>query len=542
MIGNLQLPQPIVASLPRFSDLIKAIKRHRMVAGATALLLIVALVSGIILSVRSSASAAYVTAPVVQQDLTQNVTASGTVNPQNTINVGTQVSGTISAIYVDYNSRVKKGQLLARLDPTQLQAQMQQAQASLAQAEAQAAAAQETANGNSTAISVAQANSAAQAANAQAAQAAIETADANITKSQSAAQVANVTVQRDKALLAQGYIPRSQYDTDQSNAVAAESALKSAQAASIQARAQASAGASQAAASSDQAAQAASTAAGSSDTAQGAQAAVGAAQAQVAQAQYNLDRSVITSPTNGTVISRSVSVGQTVAASLQTPTLFTIAQDVRKMEVDIAVGEPDIGNVRSGDPVSFNVLAYPNETFRGVVSQVRENPTTVQNVVTYTVITLVNNPQNRLLPGMTANATIGVATAHNALVVPTQALAFRPSTARGNYRHGTSAAHVASGGAGSPWGQTAAGAGGSAAAGNTGVIFVQNGRQLAPVRVKIDLVSGTQAAVTPLCGTLAAGSNVVIGSSNSQSASSSTRTSSGPGGPGGMGGIGRALH
>ncbi len=197
--------------------------------------------------------------------------------------------------------------------------------------------------------------------------------------------------------------------------------------------------------------------------------------------------------------------------------------------------------MRPGDSVSFNVLAYPNQTFRGVVSQVRENPTTVQNVVTYTVITLVNNPKNQLLPGMTANATIGVATAHNALVVPTQALAFRPA-GRGTTHHGNSAAHVASGGAGSPWGQTAASAGGSAAAGNTGVVFVQNGRTLTPVRVKIGLISGTQAAVTPLRGTLQAGDNVVIGQANAQSTASTTRTAGAPGGPGGIGGIGRALH
>ncbi len=160
---------------------------------------------------------------------------------------------------------------------------------------------------------------------------------------------------------------------------------------------------------------------------QAAQAGVAAAQAQVEQDELNIQRAVITSPVDGTVIARDVSVGQTVAASLQTPTLFSIAQNLHKMEVDINVGEPDIGNVRPGDAVSFSVLAYPNQTFTGTVSQVRVNPTTVNNVVTYTVITLVNNPNNALLPGMTANATIEVKTAKNALVVPTQALSFRPT-------------------------------------------------------------------------------------------------------------------
>ena len=539
MIGKLQAPQQIIASLPRFTDITQAIWRHKVLAGIIALLLIAAMVSGTFVAVRANARTSYVTQPVVQQDLTQTVTASGTVNPQNTITVGTQVSGTISAIYVDFNSKVKKGQILARLDPSQLQAQLAQAQASLSQAQAQASAASQTAGGQQSNITVAQANSAAQAANAQAAQAAIGTAEANVVKSQSAAQVAQQTLQRDKALLSQGYISQSQYDADQSSAVSAQSALKASQAALVQSRAQASAGASQSVASGAQAAQAQAQAAGAADTAQASQAAVAGAQAQVQQDQDNLDRAVITSPVDGTVIDRNVSVGQTVAASFQTPTLFTIAQNLQKMEVDIAVGEPDIGNVRPGDGVDFSVHAYPNQTFHGVVSQVRENPTTVQNVVTYTVITLVDNPQNKLLPGMTANATIGVATAHSALVVPTQALAFRPASG-GTHHHGSpsGAPRTTSSSAASPWGQTAASAG-AAAPGSTGLIFVQNGRTLSPVRVKVDLVSGTQAAVTPLRGTLQVGDEVVISDANGQNAS---RTAHLTNGPSAMGGIGRALR
>ncbi len=188
----------------------------------------------------------------------------------------------------------------------------------------------------------------------------------------------------------------------------------------------------------------------SADTAQAAQAQVAAAQVMVQQDQLNLDRSVITSPVDGTVIARDVSVGQTVAASLQTPTLFTIAQNLQKMEVDISVGEPDIGNVRPGDVVNFNVLAFPTQTFKGVVSQVRVDPNTVNNVVTYTVITLVNNPGNQLLPGMTANATIVVKTAHDELIVPTQALSFRPSTT------GTHTGTHSGTGSKGPWGRTTA--------------------------------------------------------------------------------------
>jgi len=547
MIGKLQKQAAIPVALPQIPDVAGAIKRHKGLAALVALLLIGALVAGTLAASRAHAGNAYLTQTVLQQDLTQNVTASGTVNPQNTVTVGTQVSGTISEISVDYNSKVRKGEVLARLDPSQLQAQLDQAQGQLAQAQAQAAASQANAGSAQSGITVAQANSAAQAANARASQAAIATADSNVAKAQSAYDLAEQTLTRDKALLAQGYIAQSQYDADDSNAVGAQSALKSAQAAAIQARAQASASVSQAQAGAAQTVQNISQAAGSADTAQAAQAAVQIAQAQVQQDRLNVDRAVITSPVDGTVIARNVSVGQTVAASFQTPTLFTIAQDLKKMEVDISVGEPDIGNVRTGDAVDFTVLAYPNRTFTGKVEQVRVNPTTVNNVVTYDVIVLVDNPKNLLLPGMTANASIAVATAHGALVVPTQALAFRPSSFSGSHHyHGARTAGGSSSGAASaasPWGATSAGASAGVAPGGTGVVFVQTNRKLAPVRVKIDLVSGTQAAVTPLRGSLGAGDQVVIGDA-SAAAQSGTRSGSngaGAGGPMG-GGIGRALR
>ncbi|MGZ3577319.1 MAG: efflux RND transporter periplasmic adaptor subunit, partial [Vulcanimicrobiaceae bacterium] len=377
--------------------------------------------------------------------------------------------------------------------------------------------------------------SAAAAANARSAQQAIATADANVSKAQSALALAQQTLNRDNALLAQGYIAQSQADSDRSNLVSAQSALKAAQVAAQQARAQAAASVSQAQASDAQSvsqvaqtAQSAAQAASSTDSVQAAQAAVAAAQAQVQQDQLSVDRSVITSPVDGTVIARSVSVGQTVAASLQTPTLFTIAQDQRKMEVDIAVGEPDIGNVKPGDGVDFCVLAFPNQTFHGTVWQVRENPTTVNNVVTYTVITLVDNVGNKLLPGMTANTSIRVAQAPNALVVPLQALQYR---ARDN------------GAQGSPWGQTSSGAGTAVVAGTNGTLYVQNGRAVTPLHVKVDLVSGTQAAVTPLDGALAPGQNVVLADTSrapranrSQSASPAAPRAGGYGG-----GLGRGL-
>lgn len=458
------------------------------------------------------------TQPVVQQDLTQTVTASGTVNPQNTVNVGTQVSGTISAIYVDYNSKVHKGQVLAQLDTSQLQAQLAQAQAGLQQAQAQAAAQSQTAGGAQSGIAGAQAG--------------VVSAQAGIAKAQSALNVAEQTVSRDKALLAKGYISQSQVDADQANAVAAQSALASAQAAVTQARAQTQSTVSQAGA--------------AQDTAAAGQASIAAAQAQVQQDELNLQRATIVSPVDGTVISRQVSVGQTVAASLQTPTLFAIAQDLHKMEVDISVGEPDIGNVRAGDAVSFNVLAFPNDTFSGKVTQVRVNPATVNNVVTYTVITLVDNAAGKLLPGMTANATIGVKTAKNALVVPLQALSFRPA-ATGSHTHrrtqSTSSTSSTSNAA-SPWGQTSGSASGSVTAGSNGLIFVQRGGKPSAVPVRVNLISGTQAAVTPLRGSLQAGDSVIVSSGSQSGAArgnSSSRSGLSSGGPG-MGGIGRAIR
>jgi HlyD family secretion protein len=227
-------------------------------------------------------------------------------------------------------------------------------------------------------------------------------------------------------------------------------------------------------------------------------------------------------------VARSVSVGTTVAASLQTPTLFSIAQDLNKMEVDVAVGEPDIGNVRAGDGVDFSVLAYPNANFHGVVSQVRINPTTTNNVVTYDTVVLVDNQAGKLLPGMTANATIDVAKTDNALVVPLAALSYQPrfAAAGGHKRRGaatggsSSAANAnapASNNA-SPWGTTTGSAASSANPGATSRIFVLRDGKLVPVRVTVGLTNGTQAAVKPVSGTLVAGDAVVTADSSTTAA------------------------
>jgi HlyD family secretion protein len=436
-----------------FSGLNRTFARiPRWALAGLVLILIVGLVAGTLV-VRTRSAVQVITTPVVQQTLTQSVTASGTVNPQNSISVGTQVSGTISQLDVDYNSKVTKGEVLARIDPSAIQDQLDQAAANLAQAQAQA--------------TEAGANTTAEAAGATAAQTAIP-------KAQSALTLAQEQLTRDQTLFKEGYIAQETVQQDQSTVAQDATAVAQAQAAYAQTQAQTSA-------------EGAGT--------QAAQAAAQAAAATVAQDQVNLNNTVITSPVNGTVIARDVSIGQTVASSLSTPTLFLIAQDLDQMEVDINVGEPDIGGVKQGDTVNFTVLAYPNQVFTGKVTQVRINPTTVNNVVTYDVVVDVNNTTGQLLPGMTANATINVASTPNALVVPLSAVHAKAT------KSGASAAN--------PWGGSASSSS-SVISGEAATIMVQRNGKITRVPVQVGLVTTTQAAVTPASGaTLVAGDKVV---------------------------------
>jgi len=522
---------------PVFGGRKPAKQRWRVLAAiVVALALIVTTV--VLVRNRVAANVSYLTTPVVRGDVVQTVTATGTVNPQNTIAVGTQVSGTISQINVDYNSRVTQGEVLAKIDPTTFAAALAQSQASLAQSQADAQAATANAQGAQSSVSVADDTARAAQASAQDAaetarmnQAAIATANANVVKAQSALTLAQQTMTRDKTLLAQGYIAQSQSDTDQSALIGAQSGVSSAQSAAQQARLEADASVSAAAASSAQSASlvaqtrtAGSQAVGQTATAAASSAAIGIQAAQVQQAQLNLQHTVITSPVTGTVIARNISVGETVAASLQTPTLFSIAQDLNKMEVDLSVGEPDIGNMRAGDAVDFTVLAYPNRMFHGKVSQVRINPTTTNNVVTYTTVVLVTNTDGQLLPGMTANASIHIAESANALIVPLAALSYTPPAGTagsgprtGARRTGTAAAGgtgTRAAGNASPWGATTGGASSTLAAGSTGRVFVQRNGALVRVPVKIDLVNASTAAVEPTSGTLTTSDMVVTGDSS----------------------------
>jgi HlyD family secretion protein len=328
----------------------------------------------------------FITAQVSRGDIQATIQETGTVNPVNEVQVGTQVSGTIANLYVDYNSIVHKGQVLATLDPTSFQAAETQAQAGVAQAEANASATQAT--------------EAQMAASAQ-------SAAANSRKAQAALALAQSTRTRDQELIAQGYISQSQADTDVASLRSAQADVAAALMAENAAKAQQNAASHQAAASSAQ---------------------VASAQGNLQVANYNLNRTTITSPIDGIIVSRAVSVGQTVAASFQTPTLFVIATTLKDMQVDVSVSEADVGELADGQSASITVPAYPNTTFQGTVQQVRVNPTTIQNVVTYDTVVAIHDESARLKPGMTANVTINVATRKNVLTVPIAALLYKPRT------------------------------------------------------------------------------------------------------------------
>ena len=462
-------------------------ERHRE-PSAIGLALLVA-VAGFALRLRGVHKPIYVTTRAVRGDLLQTVTAEGTVNPQNLILVGTQVSGTIAELDVDYNSPVRPGQIMAKIDPTTFRDALEGARAS------------ETQTGREYGAGVASAQSSqatAEAArrNAAAANAVLASAIAQVGKAKAAFDLAQLTLGRDRTLLARGYIAQNQADADASNAVAAQAAYAAATLAVEQARAQLAA---QNAIVVADRAQSASASASASAT----QAQIGVNRATADEAAYNLRQSVITSPVAGTVIARNISIGQTVAASFQTPTLFTIAQDLSKMEVDISVGEPDIGGVRPGDVADFTVLAYPNRTFHGIVYQVRRNPTTVNNVVTYDTVVYVENRDNALYPGMTANAAVHVAKVTHALVVPLAALQYTPPQAAQSHR-------TATGTPSSAWGMTAASATRTIVAGRNGRVFVLRDGAPLVVPVRIVLVSGSQAAVTPRTTPLGAGDALIV--------------------------------
>ena len=331
--------------------------------------------------------------------LTAAVSATGNLNAVITVQVGSQVSGQIKELLVDFNSIVKKDQIIARIDPDIFLAKVNQAKADVESSKA-------------TVLN--------QEAQVERARADIENARAALaeSKAQTAkAQVAVVDAKRDfdrkTELFARKLIARSDLDSSQAGH---DSAI--AQVDAAKAHDQALGSAIQSATAQLRVVQAMLVSA---------RAQVDQKTAALKQAQLDLDHTTIQAPVNGVVVSRQVDVGQTVAASLQAPVLFTIAQDLTKMQVETSVDEADIGRLKLEDRATFTVDAFPGETFAGIVIQIRKAPQVVQNVVTYTVIVGVENPSGKLMPGMTANVKLVVAQKPNALKVPNAALRFRPA-------------------------------------------------------------------------------------------------------------------
>jgi HlyD family secretion protein len=341
----------------------------------------------------------YRTTRVERGPLTAAVSASGNLNAVTTVLVGSQVSGQIKELYADFNTQVKKGQVIARIDPEIFQAKVGQAQADL--------------ESSRSAVLNQEAQVQRARADVENARAALAEARANTAKAQVTATDARRDLARKTELFRRELIAKSDLDS-------AEAAHDSALALVDAARAK-----EQALAAGIQSAQAQLRV--TEATLQSARAQVDQKGAALRQAQVDLEHTTIRAPVDGVVVSRAVEPGQTVAASLQAPTLFTIAGDLTKMQVEVSVDEADIGRLKMEDRASFTVDSFPAQTFTGVVTQIRKAAQVVQNVVTYTVVVAVDNPGGRLLPGMTANAKIIVAEKPSVLKVPNAALRFRPA-------------------------------------------------------------------------------------------------------------------
>ena len=310
------------------------------------------------------------TIKIERGEISSIVTATGTINPVITVLVGSQVSGTIKALYADFNSHVKEGELIAQIDPAIFQAQVDQAKANVLNAEA----------------------------NLLNAQANLQNAQANLVKTDIAVLDTKRTLDRNQPLVERKVIAQAVFDTAQTNYDSAVAQQQVAKAQLESAKSQV----------------------------ESAKAQVEQVKAALKLAETNLRYTTIRSPVNGTVISRNVDVGQTVAASLQAPTLFTIAKDLTQMQVDTNVSEADVGSITVGQDSTFTVDAYPERTFRGRVSEIRNAPITIQNVVTYDVVIQVDNKDLKLKPGMTANVSILTAHREGVLKIPNAALRFRP--------------------------------------------------------------------------------------------------------------------
>ena len=383
----------------------------------------------------------YRTAAVTRGELTQVVTATGTLNPFVNVQVGSQISGTILKLFADFNSIVTSNQLIAQIDPATYRASVHQAEGDLA-------------------------------------------------SSRAAVELAQVNFKRDKTLVEEKLIAPSDFDKTVASLHQAEADVKMKEAA-------------------------------------------------LEKSKVDLDRTAIYAPINGVVISRAVDVGQTVAASFNTPTLFQIANDLTKMQIDSNVSEADVGGIELGQEVSFTVDAFPNRTFRGQVKQVRNAPITVQNVVTYDTVIEVNTADLKLKPGMTANVAITIASREDSLKMANAALRFRPPDMGDTKKvRGTNGLAGTTGGGGAGFGRGFGGPPGGFGGGGPGgrprgerspirTVYLLSSTnstpgvapQLQPVKVKVGISDGIS---TEILEGLKEGDEVVIGSSTPGQTTTST--------------------
>lgn len=369
----------------------------------------------------------YKTAKIERGTIVSTVAATGNLSAVTTVQVGTQVSGTIQKLYVDFNSRVKKGQAIAEIDPSLFNASVAQSQGNYLSAEA------------------------------------------NLQKARVTLVDAVRTFNRYKKMLADGIISQGDFDATETAVQSSQAAVRAAEGALAQSR------------------------------------------GSLMQSKTNLRYSVIRSPVDGVVISRAIDVGQTVAASFSTPTLFTIAQDLTKMQIEVSVDEADISRIQLDQKAGFTVDSYPEQTFRGKVIQIRSAPVITQNVVTYVVVVSVDNSDLKLKPGMTANVSVEVAKKDNVLMLPPAALRFKPKLKVDNAKEkdnangaGVSGQHPTGGGR-----PNGAGKGGSGKTGgrNQKVYLLKEGKPLA-VQVKTGIANNSSIELVE--GDIKDGDEVII--------------------------------
>ena len=380
----------------------------------------------------SSTAPVYMTARVERGNLRNTVTATGTLQAVTTVQVGSQASGTISALYADFNSLVKKGQVVAQLDPAVSKAQVDQSRAALQQAQASLTLARAGVANSRAAVSDSQARALAAKSTVQNSQAGVSSSQANLAVLKAQQDDALSLLKQQESLLKSGVIAQRDYDVAKTAYQAAEARYNQAAAQLNQSVfAEQSAAGAGIAQSQAQVQQSQAQVQQSQAQVQQAQAQVQQAEAALRLAEVNLTHTTIVSPIDGIVVSRNVDVGQTVAASLSAPTLFTIANDLKQMQVIANIDQADIGLVEQAKSVKFTVDAFPGKDFDGKIEEMRLNPTNVQNVVTYNVVIDVSNPEQKLKPGMTANLTITIDERNNVLKVPNAALRFTPQDANG---------------------------------------------------------------------------------------------------------------